>query len=144
MADRLISWTTFNLIFALLPFCASVSIHALNGSLSADTIAKSPELLFYILMICAAALSDLSDSSPLGHYHIDLALKLVRVFLLVGAISSAFFYGAFVFNEVIGPSDDEFRLRLLYPSIWASICFSVICLVVQIMIELAEASPNNG
>ena len=67
MAKKLISWFTYNLLFALLPLAASLFLRVIYGSLTTNAIENSPEILFFSLMVSATAMGDLSEiAKPLG------------------------------------------------------------------------------
>ncbi|WP_414583121.1 hypothetical protein [Scytonema sp. PCC 10023] len=67
LAKRIISWLTYDTIFALLPLGISIPLTTLAGKLSIEAFTKSPEILFFSLMISANSMRDINEiSAPIG------------------------------------------------------------------------------
>lgn len=136
MAKRLIRWFTYNLLFALLPLCAAILLHALAGRLTTEALANSPEILFFAIMVSATAMGDLSDITGILGW--DILLRIIASTLLIGAIFSAILYGSFLYDTIIGPGSLVFRARLFRISIWLSIVLFVLGTLVEILVARIE------
>lgn len=128
MGKSLVRWVTYNLAFALIPLIAAVTLRALNGTLTTQAVANSPEILFLSLMVSATAVGDISEIVvPIGW---DLRFRVFSSCLLLGAIWSAILYGGLLYDTIIGPGSPSFQSRLLTLSI---ITATVLCLVSTIV-----------
>lgn len=136
MANRLVRWITYNLIFASLPLISSLLLRHLVDKLTLDALANSPEILFFSLMISATALGDLGEIKPPSHW--EILFKIFWSALLLGAIGSAILYGAFLFDSIIGPQSPVFRLRLLTFSMWMTAAYFVLSTAVEVIIGRLE------
>jgi hypothetical protein len=96
MGKRLVYWGFFNVFCALLPLLVGVSIRVLTGT--QFKWGDSPELLFFIVMVGAAALRDLS---VIGEDMWDVWLVLLWVGLLLETMVGGIFYGALVLAVTI-------------------------------------------
>lgn len=136
MANRLVRWFTYNVTFALLPLACSLLLRALAGKLNIEDVAKSPEVLFFSLIVCATALGDLSEvAKPIGR---DITLKIFRSVLLFGAVFSAILYGSLLYDTAIGPGSAAFRSRLLTVSVLMAVAFFILSTVVEAILGKIE------
>lgn len=125
------------MIFALLPLGAGLLLRALAGKFTTETLANSPEILFFSLMVSATALGDLSElAEPLGW---DLTIRVLRSALFLGAMFSAILYGSFLYDRVIGPGSEGFRLRLLQVSAWLAVVFFTVSTIAEILLARIES-----
>ncbi len=132
MGNRLVRWFTYSVVFALIPIVSSVVFRFFAGKLSVDTISRSPELLFFSLMINATALGDLSD--VIQRRQKDLTVGLFRSAVLIGAISSAILYGGFVLETVTQAVGQSFARSVFATSIFLGIASFALGVVVQIFL----------
>src|SRR3954468_17294826 len=131
MLNRLVRWFTFAVGFALLPLAATLLLRYLNATLSRRALEDSPEILFFSLMICATALSDISElRSTAGA---DPILRILWSALLLGASVSAMLYGSFMYDRLATGGSQLFQHRLLYMSGAVAVTFLVLGTLVQIL-----------
>ena len=136
MAKRLVRWFTYNFFFALLPLCAAVSLRFLAGKLTIQTIAGSPEILFFALMVSATAMGDLNDKAkPIGW---DIRFRIFGSALLLGAVCSAILYGCLLYDGIIGPGSVTFRSRLLTVEIALAVALFLLSTAVEAMLGKIE------
>lgn len=132
LGNRLVRWFTYNLGFALLPLIASITLRALNGSLNAQAVANSPEILFFALMVSATAMGDISEFSvPVGW---DLRFRVFWSCLLLGAVWSAILYGGLLYDSIIGPGSPSFKSRLLVLSIIVAVLLFFVSTIVEALL----------
>ena len=132
MGRSLVRWFTYNLAFALLPLVASVTLRALNGTLTTQAVANSPEILFFSLMVSATAVGDISEVAvPIGW---DLRLRMFSSCLLLGAIWSSILYGGLLYDTVIGPGSPSFQSRLLTLSVLTAVLLGVVSTIVEALL----------
>lgn len=132
LGKTIIRWITYNLIFALLPLGASLTLHALSGTLTAQTLASSPEILFFCLMVSATALGDLSEITASVGW--DLRLRVVWACLLFGAIWSAILYGALLSHTIPGPATPSFQSNLLKVSVGIAVPLFLVSTLAEVLI----------
>ncbi len=110
MGARLVRWFTYAVIFALLPLGTSVLIHYSFQKLTFDAVARSPELLFFSLMINATCLGEFADLKKKSRF--DIVPTLIWSALLVGVVLSAILYGGFMFATVAESINPQFLTRV--------------------------------
>lgn len=100
MANRLVRWFTYNVVFGLFPLLVSIVFHSWNHTLSTQRIMGSPEALFFALMVSVTALGDISEiAAPVGW---DLLFRICWSCLLIGAFWSAILYGFLLYDNISG------------------------------------------
>lgn len=134
MAKRLVRWFTFNVVFALFPLATALLFRNLAGKLTADDIVKSPEVLFFALMVSASALGDLFEVLPSIGW--DTLLASLGAILLIGAFFSAILYGGLLYNSMLAVTEAEpFRSRLLWYAVFLATSLFGVSTTTEIMIE---------
>lgn len=137
MKNRILRWIKYNLVFALLPLLASIFFRYLADQLDRHFLTKSPEIIFFIIMISATTLDDLSSLRK-NLPAFDFKIRISEGILLLSAIWSAFLYGAFLFVTIIGPDNPLIRERIFDFSIFLGIALFFFCTVIQIFIGKIE------
>jgi hypothetical protein len=118
--DRLTKWFTYAILFALLPFGISWGLRLLHGVTSIDWMYRSPEVLFFCVMLCATALGDINEVSSKAPP--TRKLKVARIFLLLFGFVSATLYGALALDTLEGPGHAVFQRNLF----WSSVVFATV------------------
>ncbi len=136
MAKRLVRWFTFNVVFALFPLITAVLFRDLAGKLTKDDIAKSPEILFFALMISATALGDLFEILPSVGW--DVLLVIMGAVLFVGAMFSAILYGGLLYNSMVEAGAESFRSRLLSYSVFLAIGLFAVSTTTEVLLGRIE------
>lgn len=132
MRKRLIRWITYNFAFALLPLVVASIMHSLNGTLTTQFFANSPEILFFALMVSATALGDLSEVRvSIGK---DLLLQVSSSCLLLGTVVSAILYGALLHDSIVGPNSVSFQGNLLNLAIIVAVMSFVASTTVEVLL----------
>lgn len=132
MGKRMIRWITYNLAFALLPLLAAVTMQMLNGTLTTQFVANSPELLFFALMVSATAMGDISEiTTAIGE---DIRIRISWSCLFFGAVWSAILYGALLYDSIIGPNSASFQQRLLTLSIFVATLLFIVSTFVEVIL----------
>lgn len=143
MSKHIIRWLTYDVAFALIPLVCMLFWRYTLRKFTFEEIAKSPELLFFSLMVCATALVDLADIKRIEGTK-DRFLEVFRSSLMLGAIMTAILFGALQFADVLELSKlDPTTSKLFYPAIWyASVACStaafVLALSVQVFVSKVE------
>lgn len=136
MAKRLVRWFTFNVVFALFPLATALLFRNLAGKLTTDDIAKSPEILFFALMVSATALGDLFELFPSIGW--DALLSTMGAILLIGAMFSAILYGGLLYNSMVEAGAEAFRSRLLTYSVILAIALFAVSTATEVMLGRIE------
>jgi hypothetical protein len=119
-------------IFALFPLGVSLFFRNLTDTLTTDTLADSPEILFFALMVSATAMGDLIDLVvPLK---MDAYLMFLSLGLLLGIIISAILFGVLEYDRLVNPSSVQFRSRLLPFSVGLAIALGVFSTIVEVFL----------
>ena len=135
MSKRIIHWFTYNVALGLLPFFASVLLRHFAGVPVEQSFMRSPELLFFSLLLCSVTLGDLSN---LKGQRSSLLLSLLYSSTLLGAIFSAVLYGSFLQDNIVNGSGSPFQSRVLTISIWMALIFFALTTITQIAIARKE------
>ncbi len=136
LAKRIIRWLTYDTIFALLPLGMSVLLLFLADKLSIDALTKSPELLFFALMISVNSMKDMHElSAIIGQ---DIVFAIFNSALLLGAVSSAILYGILLYDNIIGLGLSSFREKLLWISIGLSLVMFILGTLAEFFIGRIE------
>lgn len=138
MSERLIRWCTYNLFFALLPLGASLSIHALLGSLTLENISKTPEILFFMLMANATVLGDVTEKAALLESRSSTTYHAFRSTFLLGSVVSAMFYGILIYDSILDVRPENFHINLFRASIVIAIASFFLSTAVEVMIGRLE------
>jgi hypothetical protein len=138
MLVRLNRWFTFAVAFALLPFVTSILFRRLAGVLTIDAVQQSPELLFFSLMICAAALGDLNEFTAIVGK--DPVMRVLGSAMLIGAAFAGILYGGFVYAALPGQTSGLFQRNLFQLSLILAPTSLFVATVVQVMIAKTEAT----
>jgi hypothetical protein len=136
VAKRLVRWFTFNVVFALFPLITAILFRDLAGKLTSDDIAKSPEILFFAIMLSATALGDLVEIFPSIGW--DVLLGAMAAILFIGAVFSAILYGGLVYNSMIETGAESFRSRLLFYSMFLAIGLFAVSTATEVMLGRIE------
>lgn len=131
MGKRLVRWFTYNLVFALAPLGISLLFRSMVNRLTVDELAKSPEVLFFSLIVSATTLGNLKEITNL--IEDDIKLRVIESVLLLGAVSSSIFYGALLYSNIVAPSL-EFQTGLLKISIILAVGLFVLSTIVEAFI----------
>lgn len=111
-----------------------VTLRYLAGRLAVDDLAKSPEILFFALMVGATAMGDLFEIAPTIGW--NPTFGILGSFLLIGSMFSAILYGSLLFSllyyDSIGSSANSFRFGLLL----VSMILAAILLLVSTLTEI--------
>ncbi|MCA9123866.1 MAG: hypothetical protein H6821_01010 [Planctomycetaceae bacterium] len=134
MGKRLIRWLTYSVVFALLPLVSSVLLRYFSNQLTIDSMTRSPEVLFFSLMLNATALGDLADIARPKKQH-ELTVSLFRSALLIGAVFSGILYGSLLFGTVVGNVKAEFLQRLFTVSVVIALASFVMALVSEVFLS---------
>jgi hypothetical protein len=132
MGKRLVRWFTYGIAFALLPLLASVLIHFFLGKMSFDTVSRSPEILFFSLMVNATALAELSELGKVKVH--DALVSGLSSALLLGVVMSAMLYGAFLFATVAESVKPDFAWRVFLVSLGLALVSFFIATASQIFL----------
>jgi hypothetical protein len=131
MWSRLIRFSLYNIVFALLPLIISASIRQI-ASLATPAGVYAPEILFFAVMISATALGDISDevkvtgSSPF--------FQLLRGALMLGAIASAALFGMYQYDQIVGPGFPPFRENITWYAIAMGVVFLIFSVVAEVLL----------
>lgn len=136
MVKRLVRWFTFNVVFALFPLVTALLFRDLAGRLTADDVAKSPEILFFALMVSATALGDLFEIFPSIGW--DALLGIMGAILLLGAVFSAILYGGLLYNSMVETGAESFRARLLGYSMFLAVGMLAVSTATEVLLGRIE------
>jgi hypothetical protein len=140
LKKRLNFWFT-NVMFALLPLGMSLLLRGLGHSLSYEEIAKSPEILFFAVMVSVTSFGDMTEKQELLDA-VGFAL-LFKSSLQIGAVVSCILYGFLLRDIVPGPGSAEFRNNLLTLSLIIAGLLLVISTLAEFRIGRAEAADEQ-
>ena len=143
MGKRLVNWFTFNVAFALVPLGALLALHALNATLTLETVADSPEVLFFSMIVSATALGDLQNMST-HPTKWDLVYRILWGVLMLGAVLSAILYGFLLYDTVVAPDLSAFRSNLLRVSLALAVVYGVLSTLVEALIGRASKGISEG
>lgn len=129
LASRLVNWFMINFMFAVLPLAMALLIRSWAGSLSIEALSVSPEILFLCLILSAMALADLSEIRP--PQRLDVACKMLRYALLLGAVVSAILYGVLLHDCIVAPGRSAFRMGLMKFAIGMTAVFIVVSTIAE-------------
>jgi hypothetical protein len=137
VGKRLIRWFVINILFALIPFFASLTIHWLGDKLGESGWSMAPELVFFSLMVSVTAFTDVLDISEAIGW--DVFLTLMGFALLAGALWSAVMYGIYLYSHVLSVPSSVFQARFFFfASVVAGVLFAL-SLLVEIVISKVKA-----
>lgn len=86
---KIFRWLTYNVLFAFIPVGFFVLARVLlMQDVTVQNFSRTPELLFFSLMLSGTALGDLSDNAPLQSVH----LLLLKSALFVTTVLSTLLY----------------------------------------------------
>jgi hypothetical protein len=125
-----------NVLFALLPLAFSVLFHFLGNTLTFDAVAKSPEILFFSLMVSVAALGDLMDLAIPSSW--DATFMTIGLGLSFGVTVSAGLFGALLYNNIYNVELAVFRSGLLVVSIIVALLFFILSTTTEWMLGTIE------
>jgi len=98
---RFIRWCVYNVLFAALPLFSVWFFRLLSNKETIEKISDYPELLFFSMMVCATAKSDIGGRKNQDKW--NAFFLILDSMLILGAISSAIMYGALRFVNVANP-----------------------------------------
>lgn len=137
MANRILRWCIYTLIFALLPTLISLLFSVLF-----DLKLKnySTELIFFVIMICATSLSDINDAKK--YIKKDFVFNLFFGFCMIGIITTSVLYGgiALIDMGMVDILDSAIMQNIKGISIILSIISAIIGLIIQIILYRTEVS----
>lgn len=133
MARRIVNWLIYNVLFALFPLGAVVALHALHDTLTIQTVADSPEILFFCIMVSATALGDLSNV-PTKPAKWDWVFQSAWGVLFLGAIGSALLYAFLLYDNTVTPGPSVFRIRLLNLSLVLAVVYGILGTAIEVWI----------
>jgi hypothetical protein len=136
LGNRLVHFFTYNVLFALFPLANSLFLHSLgNNEPFGEALAKSPELLFFGLMVSAIAMGDLTDIVAPARW--TFIVKILKSALLLGIIWSTFLYSCMNYTNIIDRFI-SFQIRLLSVTIFLTCGLFLLSLIVEIIIGIIE------
>ena len=137
MANRILRWCIYTLIFALIPTLISLLFSVLF-----DLKLKnySTELIFFVIMICATSLSDINDAKK--YIKKDFVFNLFFGFCMIGIITTSVLYGgiALIDMGMVDILDSAIMQNIKGISIILSIISAIIGLIIQIILYRTEVS----
>jgi hypothetical protein len=140
MAKRLIRWFVLNVLFALLPLFASLTIRWLGDKFGETGWGVAPELVFFSVMISVTAFTDVLDVTEAVGW--DTFLTFTGFALLIGSIWSAVMYGIYVYGYVLATPSPAFQSRFfLFAAIVAVVLFAL-SIAVEIFVSRVKASDE--
>lgn len=133
MASRILRWFFMNVVFALIPLCASISIHSFAGKLQGSSWGFCPELLFFSVMLSVTALGDLTDTARgVGN---DWLFVLACGVLALSAVWSALMYGVYLYANISGPVPQPFQGSLFTMSVCIAISVFILSAFAEILVS---------
>lgn len=139
--NRFIRWVIFNVLFALLPLFSVWFFRLLLNKGAIETTADYPEILFFSIMVCATALSDVNGRDNVKKWNL-LYLSLEGG-LVLGAIALAIIYGGLKLISILDPPivPKPETLRMIFVLITVLFITSVVS---EILITLTDAINNSS
>ena len=135
MANRILRWVVYTLIFALLPTIISVSLGYLFKVKVAD---YTNELLFFIIMICATSLNDIQETKK--KIDKDFVFNLFFSVCIILIVIVSVLYGSTLLVKMMELTENSIFDNIRSLSISLSILSGVIGLIIQIILHRTEVS----
>jgi len=135
---RLGYWLLYNILFALMPLGISMFFHWLAHHAVRTEIAKSPEVLFFSVMVAITTHGDIVQNGKLIEEL--LWVGLCRSALLIGAIFSAILYGGLMVDLVFKNGELGFASGVLQTSLYVAAALFLISLFIQVAIGRKEGN----
>jgi hypothetical protein len=129
-------WFTFAVAFALMPLVTTCILRYLKDAFTWNEVARSPDVLFFSVMICATALGDIVDAK--ARFEAYQPWPPTVALLSIGAVLTAVLYGALVFDTLDANGMTLSHLKLLQVSAALACACLALGTAVQINIGLAE------
>jgi hypothetical protein len=134
MANRIITWFIFTVLFAFIPVFISVLFNFLLGS------EKQPyeflnELLFFTIMISSTALN---DTITLRKTMKDYVLSILIGCFILFVVWSAVLYGGVLFSQLNNVGYVSFSNKAFVFALGFAILSFVIGLIIQVMLGRSE------
>ena len=136
MANRIVRWILFSVIFGLLPIGISLLFHIILQSDIYDLKSVSCELLFFIIVLNATALGDVQEMTK--YAKMDSLISIFFGISILFTIVAAILYGSISYENMMNGQSLDINI-ILHISIWLSILSSVLGLIIQILIQKIEA-----
>jgi MFS family permease len=135
VTKRLTRWVTYSVLFALIPLISALLLRFFADKLSFAALSRSPELLFFSLMLNATSLGDLTDVSLQKKHH-DM-IGIFRSAFLIGAVVSSILYGSLLVENVFELHDSRFTAKLFWVSIGLAILSGILGTTAQVFLARA-------
>ena len=133
MAKRMLRWTFFNLLFALMPLFVVLTLQWLAGKLSISTLENSStEILFFTLMVSVTVAGDVGEMYR--RMEKDSLIYALMMFFILSSVFSSVLYGFLHFDLLIGANIIGFRSRLMWLSIAMAITLFLAGTITQIFL----------
>ena len=124
MAQRLLRWVGFSLIFALVPLMTVLVVRWLADKLSIQALQENlSEVLFFALTLSVTSIGDLAKVRPPGA--VGLLLNGLLWFFGAATIASSILYGFFHFDLLVVTNLPTLPHRLMWLSLGIA---GVVCL----------------
>lgn len=134
MANRILRWVVYSLIFALLPTFVAMLFGVLFGLSVND---YSTELLFFVIMICATSLNDIQEMKKKTNN--DFVFNLFFGVCIVLIVTVSVLYGSILIVNMSN-STMQVNTNIKLFSIILSIFSGTIGLLIQIILYRTEVS----
>lgn len=135
MANRLVKWALFTMLFAFIPITISLLLTYLTGS-SKNLFDYNTEILFFTIMISSKSLSDIIG---LNMKVKDFVLTVFIGFFILLVLCSSVMYGSLLYGEITQFASDLFRERIFTISGILALISGIMGTVIQIMLSRVEA-----
>lgn len=145
MANRILRWFLFSVLFALLPIGISILLHILFKNDTYDLKNCSCELLFFVIVMSATTLGDIQEISR--YIKKDFLIIMFFGVSIIFAIIAAILYGFMAYETMAHSSNLDMNMILLISIILGAISGVLGC-IVQVLIQktekIGEPQPMAG
>lgn len=135
MANRLVKWGLFTILFAFIPIAISLLLTYLTGS-SKNLCDYNTEVLFFTIMISSTSLSNIIG---LNSKVKDFILTIFIGFFILLVLCSSIIYGSLLYGEMTKFATSLFKERIFYISGILALISGVLGTVIQVMLSRTEA-----
>lgn len=135
MANRLLRWFIFSVLFALLPIGISFLFHILLQNHTYDLKSCSCELLFFVIVMSATTLGDIQEMSR--YVKMDFLISMFLGVSIVFAVIAAILYGSMAYETTVNSTNLDMNM-ILRISIALCIISGILGGIVQAIIQKTE------
>lgn len=134
MANRLVKWVLYTIIFAFIPISVSLLLTYLIGA-EKNISDFNNEVLFFTIMICSTSLSDIVT---LNKKIKDFLLTIFSAFFILLVLFSTVMYGSMIYGDINDLLADVFKERVFYISVILAFIASILGTIIQILLSRTE------